>query len=114
MNKETRLLQRIDRNYADYREKIARMDLQGIFQKAVEIASTKEMYEYLNDRHQFEPEQLDYMLRFQNPLEVLRDQYVSGCWNKDDALENVVQTACDRQEALSDYPLMKPTQEKER
>jgi hypothetical protein len=114
MNKEEILLKRLAHNYADYRAKIARMDTQKIFQKAVEIASTKEMYEYLSDRHQFEPEQLDYLLRFQNPLEVLRDQYVSGRWNKDDTMGDIVQSACDRQEALSDYPLMKPTQEKER
>lgn len=114
MNKEEKLLKRLDRNYADYRAKVARMDTSKIFQRAIEIAATKEMYDYLSDRHRFEPEQLDYLLRFQNPLEVLRDQYVSGCWNKDDTLESTVQTACDKQEALTDYPLMKPSQEKER
>lgn len=114
MNKEEKLLKRLDRNYTDYRAKIARLETQEIFQKAEEIAATKEMYEYLSDRHHYVPEQLDYLLLFQNPLEVLRDQYVSGCWNKDDVLENIVQTACDKQDALADYPLMKPPQEKER
>lgn len=114
MNKKEKLLKRLDRNYADYRAKVARMDTQEIFQKAVEIASTKEMYEYLSDRHHYESEQLEYLLRFQNPLEVLRDQYVSGCWNKDNTLENIVQTACDKQEALADYLQIKPPQEKER
>lgn len=114
MNKEEKLLKRLDRNYADYRAKVARMDTTEIFQRAEEIAATKEMYEYLGDRHQFEPEQIDYLLRFQNPLEILRDQYVSGDWNKDDTLESIVQTACDKQEALADYPQIKPPQEKER
>lgn len=114
MNKEDKLLKRLDRNYADYRAKVARMDTQEIFQKAEKIAATKEIYEYLSDRHRFEPEQINYLLCFQNPLEVLRDQYVSCSWNKDDTLENIVQTACDKQEALADYPLMKSPQEKER
>lgn len=114
MKRQEKLLKRLDRNYADYRAKVAEMDTQEVFQKAVGIAATKEMYEYLSDRHQFETEQLDYLLRFQKPLEVLRDQYVSSSWNKDDTMGDIVQSACDRQEALSDYPLMKPTPEKER
>jgi regulatory protein YycH of two-component signal transduction system YycFG len=113
MNKEERLLKRIDRNYADYRASILRMDEQEIFKKAEEIAAYKQMYDYLSDRHQFEPEQLDYLLLFQNPLEVLTDQYKSGRWNIDDTLEGIAHEACDKQDALADYPLMNP-KEKER
>lgn len=114
MNKEEKLIKRLERNYADYRAKIARMDTTEIFESIEEITATKEMYEYLSDRHRFEPGQLDYLLRFQNPLEVLCDLYVSGCWNKDDTMENIVQTACDKQESLANYPLVKTPQEKER
>ena len=114
MDKGKKLLKRFERNYADYRAKIARMDTAEIFENIEEIAATKEMYGYLSDRHRFEPEQLDYLLRFQNPLEVLRDGYVNGYWNEDDTLGDIVECCCEKQDALADYPLMKPPQEKER
>jgi hypothetical protein len=114
MDKERKLLKRFEHNYADYRAKIARMDTAEIFKNIEEIAATKEMYGYLNDRYRFEPEQREYLLRFQNPLEVLRDGYEALYWNRDDQLEKSVQTSCDRQDALADYPLVKPLQDKER
>jgi len=114
MDKETQLINRINRNFMDYRAKMLKLDGQKIFEKAEEIAAYTQAHWYLIVDHRYEPEELDYFLLFQNPLEVVTDQYQNEVRSANDVLELVVVNSCDKQEALADYPLMKKHGEPER
>ena len=114
MDKKTQLITRIHRNFADYKEKLLKMDGESIFEKAEEIAAYTQAHRYLTADHHYEPEELDYLLLFQTPLEVVADQYQNEVRCVNDVLELVVMNTCDKREALADYPLMKKHGEPER
>jgi hypothetical protein len=114
MDKKTRLIDRIHRNFADYKEKLLKVDGKGIFEKAEEIAAYTQAHRYLTVNHHYEPEELDYLLLFQNPLEVVTDQYQEEFWYAQNMLELIAARICDKRDALADYPLMKKHGEPER
>jgi hypothetical protein len=68
----------------------------------------------MTKNHSYEPEELDYLLLFQNPLEVVTDQYQEEFRYAENMLELIVARICDKQEGLGDYPLMKKYGEPER
>lgn len=107
MDKETRLINRIHRNFAVYKEKLLKVDGEGIFEKAEEIAAYTQAHRYLTVNHRYEPEELDYLLLFQNPLEVVTDQYQEEFRYGKNMLELIVARICDKQDGLTDYPLVK-------
>jgi hypothetical protein len=113
MDKKTLLINRIYRNFADYKEKLLKVDGEGIFEKAEEIAAYTQAHWYLTVDHHYEPEELDYFLLFQNPLEVVTDQYQNEVRCVNDVLELIVR-AGNKQDGLGDYPLMKKHGEPER
>lgn len=114
MDKETQLINRINRNFMDYRAKMLKLDKQKIFEKAEEIAAYTQAHWYLTVDHHYESEELDYLLLFQNPLEVVTDRYQNEVRCVNDVLELVVVNSCDKQEALADHPLIKKHGEPER
>lgn len=114
MDKETQLINRINRNFMDYKARMLKLDGQKIFEKAEEIAAYTQGHWYLTVDHYYEPEELNYFLLFQNPLEVVTDQYQNEVRCVNDVLELVVMNTCDKREALADYPLMKKHGEPER
>lgn len=107
MDKETRLTNRIHRNFEDYKAKLLKVDSEGIFEKAEEITVHTQAHRYLTVNHHYEPEELDYLLLFQNPLEVVTDQYQEEFRYAENMLELIVVRICDKRDALADYPLMK-------
>ncbi|MGI6684625.1 MAG: hypothetical protein ACOX47_03860 [Bacillota bacterium] len=113
MDKETLLINRIHRNFADYKAKLLKVDGEGIFEKAEEIAAYTQVHWYLTVDHHYEPEELDYLLLFQNPLGVVADQYQNELRCVNDVLELIVR-AGNKQDGLGDYPLMKKHGEPER
>jgi len=113
MDKETRLTNRIHRNFEDYKAKLLKVDSEGIFEKAEEIAAYTQTHRYLTVNHNYEPEELDYLLLFQNPLEVVTDRYQNEVRCVNDVLELIVR-AGNKRDGLADYPLMKKHGEPER
>lgn len=114
MDKKTLLINRIHRNFADYKAKLLKVDGQGIFEKAEEIAAYTQVHRNMTENHSYEPEELDYLLLFQNPLEVVTDQYQEEFRYAENMLALIVARICDRQDALGDYPLTKKHGEPER
>jgi hypothetical protein len=98
----------------DYKAKMLKLDGQKIFEKAEEIAAYTQAHWYLTVDHRYEPEELDCLLLFQNPLEVVTDQYQEEFRYAENMLELIVARICDKQEGLGDYPLMKKYGEPER
>lgn len=85
-------------------------------EKAEEIAAYTytQAHRYLTGHHNYEPGELDYLLLFQNPLEVVANHYQNELGNVNDVLELTVLDICDKQDELEDYPLIKKREEPER
>jgi hypothetical protein len=69
-----------------------------------EITAIKDAHYYLTESHGFEPEEIDYLLLFENPLQVVADKWRERTEDLSDfsfALDEVF----DKQDALRDYEL---------
>ena len=97
------LIGRITDNYNDYRANLLLKDRQELIDGADKIADTAAVFRHMTDRSYTEQE-LEYLLKFQNPLEV-----VTGHWADyeltPDVLDTLVADTIDRQEDLALYPL---------
>ena len=73
------LRKKLDEDYNKYTEKLLSMSPHQLIDQAIEIAAMKRVYSLLTDgRVQYAPELLKHLLRFQNLLEVVRDQWTTN------------------------------------
>ena len=95
------LVGRLDSNLSAYFEALRGQDIPGM---SSEIAAVTGAHYYLTELHNFHTSELEYLLKFQNPLSVVADQFeVSGMDDRSDIMWAIF----DRQDALQgDYPLM--------
>jgi hypothetical protein len=110
IEKQKRLMRRIEKNFADYKASVLKLDKQSIFDKAAEIASVKHVAQYMTNIHGYYERDIDYLLKFQNPLELVADHYQL---NLHAELNTVIARICDTQDHTSDYPLMPEAKAKE-
>ena len=66
--------EKVESNYSDYIKGILKMDSIDIIKKAEEIAATKLVYSELI--HKTDSESIAYLIRFENPLEIVRDKWL--------------------------------------
>lgn len=101
------LIDRITDNYNDYRANLLLKDRQELIDSAGKIADTAAVFQHMAGRSYTEQE-LKYLLKFQNPLEV-----VTAHWEDyeltPDALDTLIADTIDRQEDLTLYPLSEDT-----
>lgn len=97
------LADRLKENYSEYRAELLLKDRQELIDGADRIARTAEVFEHLTSRNYTEQE-LAYLLKFQNPLEVIADHWVS-CQFELDALGAVVTGVVEKEDDLPLYPL---------
>lgn len=99
------LMDRLDKNLSDYSAHILGFDKQQIMEMAGHISAVSDAHYYLMARHVFEVSEIRYLLNFQNPLEVVADEWEL---RRDDVsdMSFALQHIFDTQDALSDYPLM--------
>lgn len=97
------LIARLDDNFAGYFNSIRYRDGQEVTDMTSEIGAAADAHFYLTEIHNFHTSELEYLLRFQNPLAVVADQFqVSGIDGRSDIMWEIF----DRQDALSgDYAL---------
>ena len=103
IDKQEKLMRRIERNFADYKASVLKLDKQSIFDKAAEIAAVKRVLHYMTNIHGYYERDIDYLLKFQNPLKLVADRYQV---NTRAYLHDVIARICDTQDHTSDYPLM--------
>ena len=66
------LMTRIKRNYEEYKKEILELGSECIFESAAEIALYTEIYERMTtENHYMTEETLEFILRFENPLQLL-------------------------------------------
>lgn len=103
IEKQKQLIRRIERNFADSKTSVLKLDKQGIFDKAAEIAAVKRVSHYMKNIHGYYEADIDYLLQFQNPLELVADYYRV---NLRAELHEVITRVCDTKDHTCDYPLM--------
>ena len=95
------LFDRLDANLEDFRKTWESNDKAKLIDGSREIAAIKDAHYYLTESHGFEPEEIDYLLLFENPLQVVADKWLERTEDLSDfsfALDEVF----DKQDALRD------------
>lgn len=75
LDKEELLRNRLAKNYDDYSVTILDYEKRELFNEAEQIASVKQAYDYLTEEHSFSESEVDFLLKFENPLEVFSDRW---------------------------------------
>jgi len=111
-----RLHDRLEENFNVYKRDT--LDLSGdeIFKAAADIASVQQSYDYFRNEHAFTAEQAEFLLKLQNPLELLSDRIPLGTENIGDVAEYIFSKGSQEQilnsgsyELVSDDPETPPT-----
>lgn len=97
------LIDRITENYSEYRANLLLKDRQELIDGAGKIADTALVFQHMADRS-YKPEELEYLLKFQNPLEVVTEHW-ADYELMPDVLDALIADATDRQDDLSLFPL---------
>ena len=108
IDKIDQLINRLDQNLSDYTDHLMGFDRQQIIDMAGRISAMHDAHFYLTEHHAFDYEQAEYLLQFQNPLEVVADAWQKRTEDISDmsfALDEVF----DKQDSLLDYPLVTDT-----
>ena len=99
------LTERLDDNLSDYFDTLRSLDIKEIIGITSEIGAKMEAHYYLTEIHNFHTSELEYLLKFQDPLEVVADEFL---YAGTDSRSDIMWKIFDRQEAIQgDYPLMK-------
>jgi hypothetical protein len=104
-----KLQDRLEANYQAYIRQFQSRPAPDLIEQAAEIAATKLVYEELHDGC-YPAESLEYLLRFENPLEVVRDQWLlEQNTAHDEEMSHVLWTIADKGEAEQLYALEEGT-----
>jgi len=100
-----RLNEKLDRNYQDFVNGWLKMEPPMLIEHAEESAATKQVYDELKG-NEYNMAYFEYLLRFENPLEVVRDKWIEehelpACGDMDHALWYLM----DKRDAEQDYEL---------
>lgn len=75
MGIKAELSEKLEANYISFMREWIKLEPLQLIEKAEEIATTKLVFEELKDGG-YSTEYLEYLLRFKNPLEVVRDKRI--------------------------------------
>lgn len=99
------LNERLDENYNAFMQGWLKLDTPNLIEKAQEIAATQTVYTALRSGH-VHLENVEYLLRFRNPLEVVRDQWLEEEFSVPDReLEHAIWAIEDSGDAVQNYEL---------
>ena len=103
------LREKLDRNWAAMQKEWYALSPSEIVGKAEEINASRIAYNELHSGWAYSEDKLEYLLRFENPLEVVRDKWVEEQCLPDISAEmnHVLWSVMDKQEAEQDYALDK-------
>jgi len=97
------LMDRLAENYSAYHAALLQKDRQELIDGADMIADTSMVFRHLTERPYTEQE-LSYLLKFQDPLELIAD-YWNSYERLPDDLDKVIADVVDREDGLTLYPL---------
>jgi hypothetical protein len=99
------LIERFDKNLADFHASLESFTPRELIGMADRIAATNRIHAFMTQEHGMSDEEVDFLLQFQNPLEVVADAWRDA---GDDAerIASVAYDVFDKRDALAAYPLM--------
>ena len=101
---EKKLREKIEANYRSYIQQLQTKPASDLIEQAGEIAAAKLVYDELMDN--CGPEYSEYLLRFENPLEVVRDQWLNEQnVSHDEEMSHVLWNIVDKGDAAQIYEL---------
>ena len=109
-SKETELVERIEKNYAEYQKSLLGFGKQELIDMAGKISAMSDAYSYMTCWHGFDDNELDFYLEFQNPLEVLADEWNSRKIDLSDmsfAMDHVLERS---ELHLEQYPVIRDSE----
>ncbi|NLO86913.1 MAG: hypothetical protein GX096_16015 [Clostridiales bacterium] len=99
------LRKKLDRNMALYQREWQQKPASELVEMANEIAAAKFVYGELSGSS-YSPEYMEYLLRFENPLEVVKDQWISEqTVDFSEELNHALWTLWDKGDAESEYAM---------
>ena len=105
-----KLQNRLEANYQAYIRQIQSRPASDLIEQATEIAAAKLVYDELRECD-FPAENLEYLLRFENPLKVVRDQWLQEQNTvRDEEMSHVLWSISDKGDPEQLYALEKETQ----
>ena len=69
---------RLDDNFAGYKDEMMRLEKTHIFNDASEISAVQQAYGYFREEHHYTTGQADFLLKLENPLELVSDRWGDG------------------------------------
>lgn len=103
--KERKLKERLKANYETYIQQLRQKPAEDLIEMATEIAAAKIIYEELSKGEGY-GEYTDYLLQFEDPLEVLRENWQgSEGYTLYMELDHMLFEMKDKQIGIGDYPM---------
>lgn len=104
--KEQKLRERLKAGYEAYIQQLKEKPVPDLIEMASEIAAAKFVYEELMVEGAFS-EYTDYLLQFENPLEVLKDQWLSEqTYDHHEELDHALWMMANRGIGTGEYPMI--------
>lgn len=101
------LSEKLEANYISFMREWLKLEPLPLIEKAEEIAATKRVYEKLKNGG-YDTDHLEYLRRFKNPLEVVRDKWIEENGSEmvhDDDMTHALWSIADTRDAEQDYEL---------
>ena len=106
---EKKLLERIETNYRSYLQQLQNRPASDLIEQAAEIAAVKLVYDELMGG--CNPDYADYLLRFDNPLQLVSDQWlVEQNVSHADEMDHVLWSITDKGLGEGDYAMLEDGQ----
>ena len=106
VNRKEQLIELINNNYTDFVRSLLSFDTRELIEVSGRIAAMQYAHRFLTAVHNFEDVELQYYLQFQNPLEVVADDWYYRNLGLDDftySMDLIYEVSDD---VLKEYPLM--------
>lgn len=101
------LSEKLEANYISFMKEWLKLEPLQLIEKAEEIAATKLVFEELKDGG-YDMDHQECLLRFKNPLEVVRDKWIEENGSEmvhDEDMNHALWSIADKQDAEQDYEL---------
>ena len=116
-SKHKELIERLTKNFGDYHNSLLTFGKQELIDMADKVSAMSTLHSYMSYRG-FEDEELDFLLQFQNPLEVAADYWLDYTQDMNDELGNALDVvfgkndlvSIDKEDLLASYPLVKDSE----
>ena len=102
-----KLIERVNQNLIDYHDMLDGFGKRELIEMAGKIAAMREAYDYITTFEHFDDEDVEFLMKFQSPLEIVADGWCEYNMDNDSnmifSFNNIVRQ---KQEWLESYPLM--------